>query len=169
MKKAKGKNVKFNNCPVIPAKAGIYERADGLLLGIREQVGMIEELTAEYNADVERIKAEYDETLKIVQKNLKADEKMLVALMKKERGTFFDGTDVLQLTNGALIHEVGDHVKIPKGALEKCKELKFLNVIKTVESLNREAIEKWTTEKLLLIGAERKPVESFSYDLKKEA
>jgi hypothetical protein len=87
--------------------------------------------------------------------------------MKEERGTFFDGTDVLQLENGALIHEVGDKVTIPRDALAKCEELKFNDVIKVVKSLDRGAIEKWTTEKLLLIGAERKPVESFSYDLKK--
>ena len=88
--------------------------------------------------------------------------------MKKERDLYFAETDVLQLQHGALIHEEGDHVKIPRDALEKCKELKFLDVIKKVESLDREAIEKWTDEKLLLIGAERKPVENFSYDLKKQ-
>jgi len=35
-----------------------------------------------------------------------------------------------------------------------------------VESLDRDAIEKWPDAKLVLIGAERKPKEEFSYNIR---
>jgi hypothetical protein len=154
---------------VIPAKAGIQERADELLAGIRRKQEAIEVITMFANDEIEQIKQRYEGECGPFKANLLIQEKALIALMKKERAIFFDGTDVLQLTNGALIHEVGDKVSIPRDALSKCKELKFNDVIKVAESLDREAIEKWKDEKLLLIGAERKPTETFSYDLKKTA
>ena len=170
MKKAKGKrlNVKLKASTETAERFLLMERANLILVEIRTSQDCIDTLSAEYNKEVEQIKAKYEERLEPSRICLAADEKALIALMKKERGTFFDGTDVLQLENGALIHEVGDHVKIPRDALAKCEELNFNDVIKIAKFLDREAIEKWKDEKLFLIGAERKPVESFSYDLKKE-
>jgi len=49
-----------------------------------------------------------------------------------------------------------------------CEEQGFGEVVKIAKSLDREAIEKWPDERLFLIGAERKPKEEYSYDLKKE-
>jgi hypothetical protein len=86
--------------------------------------------------------------------------------MKKNKGVLFDDTDVVNLAHGSLIREKGDHVTIPKTALAACKENKFTDVIKVVESLDRDEIEKWTDAKLTLIGAERKPKEEFNYSLK---
>jgi phage host-nuclease inhibitor protein Gam len=141
--------------------------ADVLLSNIRDMQEEIDKIKREANDAIEAAIAQYSEQQAAFAANLKGLEKMLIALMKKECKTFFDGTDVLQLENGALIHETSDHVTIPRDALGKCKKLGFSDVIKIAESLDREAVEKWTTEKLLLIGAERKPVETFSYDLKK--
>lgn len=145
---------------------GIQEKADDLLESIGQVQGVIEHLTAEFNAEVERIKTGYETKLQPLREDIVADEKALIALMKKERTTFFDGSDVYQLENGTLIHEVGDKVTIPRTALAKCEELEFTDVIKIAKSLDREAVEKWPDGKLFLIGAERKPVESFKYDLK---
>jgi hypothetical protein len=142
--------------------------ADILLAGIRKKWAAIDKITEWANNDMREITERYEKHHVPLMADVKALEKQLITLMKKERGTFFDGTDVLQLENGALIHESADKVTIPRDALDKCKKLKFLDVIKIAESLDREAIEKWTTEKLLLIGAERKQTETFSYDLKKE-
>jgi hypothetical protein len=36
-----------------------------------------------------------------------------------------------------------------------------------VESLDRDAIEKWPDERLFLIGAVRKPAEKFDYEISK--
>jgi hypothetical protein len=168
MKKAKGKNLilEASSTPVLRLYA--KERADDLLADIRKKRAAIDKITEWANADMQAITERHKRQQEPLMADVKALEKQLIALMKKECGTFFDGTDVLQLENGALIHESGDKVTIPRDALDKCKKLKFLDVIKTAESLDREAIEKWTTEKLLLIGAERKPTETFSYDLKKE-
>jgi len=176
MKKAKGKNV--NKKPItikvhdlLPpslVEKDKKRQADDLLADIRNLSESITALENSHNAQIKCLTALCVAQITPLKEDLATQEKAIIALMKKERKTLFDGTDVVQLENGALIHEVGDHVHIPKGALAKCKELEFLDVIKTVESLNRDAIEKWKDEKLLLIGAERKPTETFSYDLKKE-
>jgi len=141
--------------------------ADALLAMIRERKEIIDKITERGNAEMQAVTNRYKAEQEPVAADLHACEKLLIVLMKKKRREFFDGTDVLQLQNGALIHEEGDHVTIPRDALTTCELLGFDDVIKVIKSLDREAIEKWSTEKLLLIGAERKPVESFSYDLKK--
>jgi phage host-nuclease inhibitor protein Gam len=152
----------------VTVTATAKELANFLLAQIGEKADAINKITSAAVDDIAAIEAHYKQETETLKEEVKGLEKTLVALMKKERGTFFDGTDVLQLTHGALIHEDGYHVKIPKGALAKCEELKFDDVIKVVKSLDREAIEKWKDEKLLLIGAQRKMTETFSYDLKKE-
>jgi hypothetical protein len=85
--------------------------------------------------------------------------------MKSNKIVLFDGTDIVRLVNGSLIHSVADKVSIPRDALAKCEELGFAEVIKIAKSLDRDAVEKWPDERLILIGAERKQKEEFSYDL----
>ncbi len=153
---------------VIPDKAGINGRADDLLAEIRDNKQAINKITERLNSAMKEAVDAFEIEHKPLKDALIAHEKALIALMKKERIAFFGEMDVLQLANGVLIHVMGDRVMIPRDALAKCEELKFDDVIKVVKSLNREAIEKWPDEKLFLIGAERKAVENFSYDLKKE-
>ncbi len=91
--------------------------------------------------------------------------------MKFEKKVLFADTDVVNLAHGSLIRALVDKVKIPKDrekVIAFCEELGFPEVVKIVKSLDREAVEKWPDERLLLIGAERKQKEEFSYDLKKE-
>jgi len=140
--------------------------ADELLEDIGNLLGTIAHFEALANEAMKMVTERYEEQLAPLKEDLKAQEKALIALMKKERKTFFDGTDVFRLEHGTLIREAGDRVSIPRDALAKCEELKFDDVIKIVKSLDREAVEKWPDEKLFLIGAERKPKEEFKYDLK---
>jgi hypothetical protein len=102
-----------------------------------------------------------------MQKNLADEEKKIISLMKKNKGVLFAETDVVNLVPGSLIRNEDEKVTIPKTALQACKDNGFKEVIKIVESLDRPAIEKWPDAKLTLIGAERKPTEEFSFDLRK--
>lgn len=143
--------------------------ADDMLVGIREVSGAVESLLAEYNAAMATLTDRYEARLKPLREDLAADEKALISLMKKDkRSLFADGIGTVRLENGSLIYNRTDRVTIPRDALASCKSQGFRDVIKIAESLDRDAIEKWTDEKLLLIGAERKPKEEFNYDLKKE-
>jgi hypothetical protein len=89
--------------------------------------------------------------------------------MKTYKHALFDGTDVVALPHGMLVYSRTDKVTIPRdhaAVIALCEDLEFGEAVKIAKSLDREAIEKWPDERLFLIGAERRPKEEFSYDLK---
>jgi len=125
-------------------------------------------LEAQANEQMKAIADDFNARLTPLRAEQAIRDKELIGLMKKNKGILFDGTDVVNLLPGSLIRNMADHVSIPRDALQACKDNQFTDVIKTVESLDREAIEKWTDNQLSLIGAERKPKEEFKYNLKKD-
>jgi len=152
---------------VIPA-AGIHAQADAYLYEIAVRTAAVQEILDEANAATQALVARYNAQLEPLGALLISAVMALEQTMKHNKKTLFDGTDVVNLHHGSLIHSIVDKVKIPKTALATCEELGFAEVIKIAKSLDREAIEKWSDERLFLIGAERKPKEEFSYDLKKD-
>ena len=79
-------------------------RADDLLENIRAAREIIDDLEREYLEVAARLKAEYETRLKPFREELAGDEKALLALMKACRDALFDGTDVVYLSNGTLVH-----------------------------------------------------------------
>ncbi|MGD0278091.1 MAG: host-nuclease inhibitor Gam family protein [Smithella sp.] len=148
-------------------KGKVKEDARILLVSIAHTQGIIEQQLDEYNVQIAKLSAPYEQTIEKLRADLATDEKALLSLMKKNKGTLFSFEDVVNLPNGSLIHNVGDHVTIPKTALADCQAQGFRDAIKVVESLDRDAIEKWPDAKLVLIGAQRKKKEEFKYSLKK--
>jgi len=149
----------------------LHGQADDLLERIRADQNVIDDMAVEYNDAVARLKADYEAKLKPFKEDLATDEKTLVGLMKAGKKALFDGTDVVYLPHGMLIYSKKDKVSIPRNhdaVIAICEEQGFGEVVKIAKSLDREAIEKWPDERLFLIGAERKPKEEYSYDLKKE-
>jgi len=144
------------------------ERAEALLSDVKGLQEAADLLMAECKEAIARVTRQYDEKISPLIEMLRDDEKDLVRLMKSAKGALFADGDIVYLPNGNLLYAQGDHVVIPRDALARCEEHQFLDVIKTVKSLDREAIEKWTDEKLILIGAERKPTETFNYEIKGE-
>lgn len=149
--------------------ASAREEAEILLENIQSTTTIIADLEAEFNAAALRLQADYETLLAPWRTKLAADEKTLQRLMKSARRVLFADGDIVYLQNGNLLYAKGDRVVIPRGALAKCEEQGFADVIKVAKSLDREKIEKWPDELLVLIGAERKPTETFNYEIKKEA
>lgn len=151
----------------IPAneKARLQEEADYRMDEIRKAQATITRLSIECNNAVAELAAEWNAKITPFRGQFVEHHAELLKLMKTGKAVFFDGTDVVRLTNGSLIHSVADKVSIPRDALARCEELGFAEVVKIAKSLDREAVEKWPDERLILIGAERKPKEEFSYDL----
>jgi len=145
----------------------VKSEAEELLLAIAVSQTGIDLLTEQFNEEIERLKAHYEGMMAPMKATVERDGKALQGLMKANKAALFDGTDIVRLVNGTLIRESGDKVTIPKTALAKCKELGFTDIVKTVESLDRAAVEKWPDERLFLIGATRKPGEKFEYELKR--
>lgn len=147
-------------------KSVVQSEAEVLLSSLAHTRGLLQKNLDDYNAIVARYTTAFEATRATLVVDLEADEKALQSLMKKNKAVLFDGTDVVNLLPGSLIHSKVDKVSIPKTALAECKTQGFQDVIKTVESLDRDAIEKWPDAKLVLIGAIRKPKEEFNYSIK---
>lgn len=146
----------------------IKKEADDRLHEIASHMANIKQLQSECEAEIEKILIQYAAKIKPLEIVFESGNKCLIQLMRMENYILFAGTDVVNLPHGSLIHNKADKVTIPRDALEACKTNKFNDVIKIVESLDRDAIEKWPDAKLALIGAERKPKEEFKYTLKGE-
>ena len=144
----------------------IKRASDVALSDIADCCKQIDALKAEAEAEVQDIQANYATMLAPLQSQLARNVAWLKDTMKSNKSVLFDGTDVVRLIHGSLIHSVADKVSIPRDALARCEELGFAEVVKIAKSIDREAVEKWPDERLILIGAERKSKEEFSYDLK---
>ncbi len=149
-------------------RAGIHKTADGCLQEIAARTAALRDLQAEAEAAMQEISARYEWRIETQDQLLRSSVAALMQTMKFSKKVLFNGRDVVNLPHGSLIHAIVDKVHIPKTALAACEELGLSEVIKIAKSLDREAVEKWSDEKLVLIGAERKPKEEFSYDLKKD-
>ena len=90
----------------------------------------------------------------------------LKALMKKEKKKIFGDRDRVKLPSGVLIRTVTERVRLPRKTLEICEGLGWDEVIKTVKSLDRKKVEAFPDDRLAILGAKKKPVETFGYDLK---
>jgi len=156
------------SCPGGTDTLPVLITANTLLAEIAILTEHIDHLTDEAYSKVKEIEDAYEGRLAALKEDWKAKEKELISLMKKRKGVIFDGGDLVRLVNGTLIRETGEKVTIPRDALGKCEALGFNDVIKIAKSLDREAVKKWTNERLFLIGAERKLIEEFKYDLKKD-
>ena len=149
--------------------AEIKQSANFCLAEIAAQSAGIEALEAEAKAALQVLEAEYSARMVPLKEKLKLVVSLLMDTMKSNKATLFDGTDIVRLANGSLIYNKFDKVRIPRdhdAVIALCEELGFDDVVKIAKSLDRDAVEKWPDERLVLIGAERKPKEEFSYDLK---
>lgn len=144
----------------------VKDEAEALLNSLARTRGLLQQNLDDYNAIVACYTPAFESTRATLVADIETDEKALQSLMKKNKAVLFDGTDVVNLPPGSLIHSKVDKVTIPKTALAACKGNHFNDVIKVVESLDRDAIEKWPDAKLVLIGAERKVKEEFSYNIR---
>jgi adenylosuccinate synthase len=144
----------------------VQEEADLCLYNIIYHTAKLEELHSEYLVEIKKVTQKYSLQLEAFEAILKSSELALIQTMKFNKKILFDGTDVVNLSYGSLIHNIGYHVSIPKTALVECEKQGFDDVIKIVKSLDRDAIEKWPDAKLVLIGAERKKKEEFKYTIK---
>jgi len=148
--------------------AEIKRAADACLDRIATYRDVIDSMESEAKAEFLVLEAKYSARMTPAKENLKRSVAWLLDTMKSNKAVLFDGTDIVRLVNGSLIHNVADKVSIPRDALAICEALGFDEVIKIAKSLDRDAVEKWPDERLVLIGAERKQKEEFSYDLKQE-
>jgi len=124
---------------------------------------------AALQAEVLAAQAKFEKFITEAKDDFEAKEHALLGFMEEHRDELFDGTDQVDLAEGILLHGEKDRVKIPRTALAELLRLKWEDGIKRADPVvDREKVEKWPVERLTAIGASKKPVEVYSYELKEE-
>lgn len=142
------------------------DRADAFLEDMGEIAARIEALERQAEADMEAIRARYAPILQQLREEFKGIEKDLIRLMKHETAALFDGSEKVALPHGVLIHGKEFKVRIPRDALERIEAMGWTEAVKIAKSVDRGVVEKWPVERLEMIGATRRLVEKFAYELR---
>lgn len=141
------------------------DQADGLLKELGELRDLVRVMEEKAQADMESIRQRYAVFIQPALERFKEQEKELIKLMKRNKKAIFAEEDKIKLEHGILLHGEEDKVIIPRGALEAIEALGWDEAIKVATSLDREVVEGWPDERLERIGATRKPVEKFEYEV----
>ena len=144
----------------------IKQQADEMLMNIGEVLKLRDQIQARADEAMREVTERYGKQIQSFNDRLKEKGKCIVALMKMGKKSFFDGTDIVRLENGVLIYNKEEKISIPRDALTKAEEQGLKDAIKIAKSLDRAVVEKWPDERLFLIGAERKMVETYNYEVK---
>lgn len=144
------------------------KQADELLVKIGKLTRALEEMEAKAETEIEKIRRAYAPTIEGLQEKLRGLDRDLVKLMRKNKVKIFDGEDQVNLEHGILLYGREMKVSIPRDALGKIEAQGWLEAIKIAKSVNRGVVEKWPEERLVVIGAELRPKETYSYELKAE-
>jgi len=143
----------------------IRERADKLLLGLKMFTGSLDRLIYDAAAEIDKVRAKYDELIKPIKESITLTDKELRKLAKANKDDLFEGQDRIDLENGALLYTLEKRVRRARGMLERLKEQGFKDVIRIAESVNWDEIDKWPDEQLKKVGTERIEEERFEYEL----
>ena len=141
-------------------------RANSELDRIAELADTIDVLEASAEAELGAIREQYAARLAPLTEELAARDKDLVRLMKEHRAELFAGDDKVVLDAGILLYGKDWKVTIPRGALGKAEAAGYHEAIKVAKNLDRALVETWPEERLFMIGARRRLLERYTYELK---
>ena len=146
----------------------IYEEADWILGQIRDFKERLDEVHSKAEEELALIRKKYEPEIKLLQNNIQQMEKRLKEICKKQKPVLFAETDRVELKNGAILYHAKWKVRRARAVLKKLKELGLTEAIKVTESVRWDVLEKWSDEKLFIVGTEKVLKEDFTYELYKE-
>jgi len=144
----------------------VRSEADQLLKHIGQVVVRLKKVEADAEGEIEAVRAHYAKSIDPLRERVGELDKELITLMKSRCVPLFDGKDTLKLLHGILLYNKEDKVSIPRDALLKIQAQGWKEAILIAESVDRAVVEKWPDERLVMIGAKRKPKKTYSYELR---
>ncbi|MDY0187815.1 MAG: host-nuclease inhibitor Gam family protein [Syntrophus sp. (in: bacteria)] len=159
------------------ARAGSadHQRSDAMLAEIAQVTRDLEGMKAEAEARLEKLRNECQERMAPIAARLDELDKNLKKFAKKrskaifgEREAGYIGSLRVDLPHGALIFSAEMRVKKARKVLDAMKELGIKDGIKVVETVDWDALEKWSDERLITVGTERKRKEEYVYEVKRQ-
>jgi len=147
----------------------VETHANDLLRKIREARRALEAKRDEIDRLIQEIRETHGPQSRDLKAHLDGLEKDLVKLMKRNKSVLFVDADEVGLTEGVLLHGEEDKVRIPKDAASKIEHYGWVEALRYADpTVDRATVEKWPEERLAAIGAERKRVETFEYEVKED-
>ena len=145
---------------------GLLKKADRYLLRIVAVGEQLARLEAEMEQEVSKVRARYRKPVEYLQTALQVAEKELKLLMKNNKAALFDHVDQVDLVHGLLLYGEAEKVSIPRDAAAKIEHYGWEEALARIVKVRREIVEQWPEERLVVIGARRKTVEVYDYELK---
>jgi hypothetical protein len=142
-----------------------HVEADAMLQAISTESAQLATLMKGYQEESDRLIADYKVAIDRKKADIEALEKKLKKFMKKHRAAFFEEADRVDLKFGALILSLQKRVKRAKDVLKRLEEIGANEAIIVTKSVDWDVLEKWTDERLIEVGTERKKEEKYAYEL----
>ncbi|MBF0529073.1 MAG: host-nuclease inhibitor Gam family protein [Deltaproteobacteria bacterium] len=155
--------------PLKPAPASIDSRsaisqADELLREISALTTRMEAVEAAAEAEIAAIHIKYADLARM-QARWSDLDRDLNNLMRQRRQEIFAENEQVCRPYGRLFLGREIRVVIPREALSRIKSQGWLEAVRISESINRAVVEKWSGDRLQAIGACRREVIKFAYEL----
>lgn len=145
------------------------EKADAILWGLRRYKFSLQKVQEDAEAELARVREKYQEEISNLEALIAVSEKKLKAIMKDHDPEIFGGSDKVTLSNGLLLRSESYKVRIPRNALPKIEAQGWHEAIKVVKSINRGVVGKWPESRLMIIGAERRKVVNYEYEIRAQS
>lgn len=160
---------------VIPSVlVGSLADADKVLQELAELQRRENSIANTLNEKVDAAKAEAADKMGEVNTRRKILEAALSGYAITNKSELFKTKKSLDLDFGTLSFRASTSV-VTAGStvkwamvLDKIKEKAFADGIRTKEEIDKEALMKWSDEKLAQVGAKKKTVDTFGYELKQQ-
>lgn len=134
----------------------------------------IDGIETEMNEKIDQAKMEAGALCAPLQARREALESGVLAFAEYNREELFQKKKSLELDFGSIGYRKSTSIKtLAKTTwamvLGRIKELKFTEAIRTKEDVNREVLQTWPDERLVLVGAKRVEEDTFWIELKEES
>jgi phage host-nuclease inhibitor protein Gam len=140
-------------------------KIESLLYAIKEERDFLNKVEAEYERELEALKAKYYPEIEKRKNTLKNLEQELEKFAKANAGKLFQDGDIVETSIGRIIREIKVAVKRARGVLMKLEQLGWDEAIIIQKKVNWDVLETWPEEKLIACGTERVTKVKITYEL----
>ncbi|RLC25049.1 MAG: hypothetical protein DRH56_06040 [Deltaproteobacteria bacterium] len=141
------------------------EKADAILRDLTRFGNSLRMVREDAEAELERIREKYRPEIDHLETAIKRLDKELKTLMKKSDPDIFDGDEQVALDNGLLLRTEAEKVRIPRDALARIEARGWTEAVRVAKSVDRGVVSQWPDARLAVIGAERRAVVEYNYEI----
>jgi phage host-nuclease inhibitor protein Gam len=142
-----------------------HMRSEDLLADLRREMLALKSTVDIQATERDKMAERHKAAISPIKDRIAKLDKELRKYARKHKLALFEGGDRLDLLSGALLRQDEEHVKRARGVLDELQRLGLTEAIRTNPQVDWDVLEKWSDERLIEVGAERVPEETFAYEL----